>query len=81
MRSQSRCDEGRARRRTNMGHRRRWCGVAAGLAMLGVAIVPRPIKAGWIDPSTQADAYTARSNKDGEEYHLVMSDEFDVENR
>jgi hypothetical protein len=39
------------------------------------------VSGGWLDPDTPLDANTAMSHKTGEVYHLVMSDEFNVENR
>jgi hypothetical protein len=39
------------------------------------------VRGGWVDPDTPVLSQTIRSLKDGTPHYLVMSDEFDIENR
>lgn len=39
------------------------------------------VRGGWIDVDTPEDAYKVRANEDNYPYHLVFSDEFNVNGR
>lgn len=50
-------------------------------ALLGGSCLLGLAGAGWVDPDTPVAYQTTRSLKDGRPYYLVMSDEFEIENR
>jgi beta-glucanase (GH16 family) len=66
--------EGRLFDRWSLLHRSR-----LGLAVLLGALVG--VRAGWIDGDTPQGALSTKSFADGQEYELVMSDEFEVSGR
>ena len=48
------------------------------VGLLGLVLI---VRGGWVDVDTPKEAYKVRANEDGYPYHIVFSDEFNVNGR